>query len=66
NVPLYINKKDQFLVDRLGETAQYFLNYKPIIFPILKFKNLEFNNLLKIKNFKLKILKVYAILLTKF
>ncbi|MGB9883405.1 MAG: MBL fold metallo-hydrolase [Microgenomates group bacterium] len=57
SVPLYINKKDQFLVDRLGETAQYFLNYKPIIFPILKIKNLEFSNSLKFKNFKFEILK---------
>lgn len=58
NVSLYINKKDQFLLDRLEETAKYFLNYQPIIFPILKIKNLEFKNSLKIKNFKLKILQV--------
>ncbi len=57
NVPLYINKKDQFLVDRLGETAEYFLKYKPVIFPIFKIKNLEFSNSLKFKNFKFKILK---------
>lgn len=56
-VPLFINKKDQFLVYRLEETAEYFLSYKPIVFPILKIKNLEFKNSLKIKNFKLKILK---------
>ncbi|MDH7476489.1 MAG: MBL fold metallo-hydrolase [Microgenomates group bacterium] len=55
DVPLYINKKDRFLLDRLEETAKYFLDYQPIVFPILKIKNLEFKNSLKIKNFKLKI-----------
>lgn len=58
NIPFYISKKDLFLVNRLDETAKYFLNYSPIIFPILKIKNLDNKNLLKIKNFKLKIIFV--------
>lgn len=31
DVPLFISKEDQFLVDRLLETADYFLGYKPVI-----------------------------------
>lgn len=29
NVPLYIFKEDQFLIDRLNETAKYFLGFDP-------------------------------------
>lgn len=29
--PFFIDKKDQFLIDRIGETAEYFLGYKPAI-----------------------------------
>ncbi|OGK52680.1 hypothetical protein A2970_01435 [Candidatus Roizmanbacteria bacterium RIFCSPLOWO2_01_FULL_44_13] len=29
DAPFYIDKEDRFLVDRLGETAEYFLGYKP-------------------------------------
>jgi glyoxylase-like metal-dependent hydrolase (beta-lactamase superfamily II) len=36
DIPLYINQKDQFLVDRAEETAEYFLGYKPAILPIKK------------------------------
>ncbi|GAB4218898.1 MAG: MBL fold metallo-hydrolase [Candidatus Microgenomates bacterium] len=39
NVPLFINKKDQFLVDRLEETAKHFLSCQPIIF---KPRNIEY------------------------
>jgi glyoxylase-like metal-dependent hydrolase (beta-lactamase superfamily II) len=39
DAPLFINKKDQFLVDRLEETAKYFLDYNPIIF---KPKNIKY------------------------
>jgi len=31
NVPLYIHKKDQFLIDRLENTAEHFLGHKQII-----------------------------------
>jgi len=41
NTPLYINKKDQFLLDRLEETAEHFLGYKQIILPIKKTENLD-------------------------
>jgi glyoxylase-like metal-dependent hydrolase (beta-lactamase superfamily II) len=33
-IPFYIHKKDLFLVDRLVETAEYFLNYKPVTLPV--------------------------------
>ncbi len=56
NIPLYISSKDLFLLDRLEETAKYFLKYKPILLPIKNIKNLESENFLKIKNFKFKIL----------
>lgn len=29
NVPLYIHAKDMFLIERLNETAEYFLGYNP-------------------------------------
>ena len=53
--PLYIFKEDQFLVDRLNQTAQHFLRYNPhSIIPknILYLKEDEF----KILNFKFKII----------
>ena len=34
DAPFFIDKKDQFLVDRVGETAEYFLGYKPTFLPI--------------------------------
>ncbi len=39
DVPLYINKKDEFLIERLKETAEYFLGYDP---HYLKPKNIKF------------------------
>lgn len=30
-VPFYINEEDQFLVDRVGETAKHFLGYEPVV-----------------------------------
>jgi len=56
NVPFYINEKDLFLVKRLNETAKYFLGYNPYFLLPDKIKNLEIENSLKIKNFKLKII----------
>jgi glyoxylase-like metal-dependent hydrolase (beta-lactamase superfamily II) len=32
NIPLYIFKEDIFLIDRLKETAEHFLGYRPAIF----------------------------------
>jgi glyoxylase-like metal-dependent hydrolase (beta-lactamase superfamily II) len=56
NVPFYINEKDRFLLDRVEETAEYFLNYKPAILPIKNIKNLSIKNSLKIKNWSFKII----------
>ena len=56
DVPLYINKKDQFLIDRLESTAEHFLGHKQIIIPPKKVEFIISNNI-KIKNFKLKILQ---------
>ncbi len=33
DVPLYIHKKDKFLIDRLESTAEHFLGHKQIIIP---------------------------------
>ena len=49
NVPLYILKEDQFLIDRLNETAKYFLGFdphfiKPKIIKYLDKKQLSINN----------------------
>lgn len=56
-VPLYIFKEDQFLVDRVVETAKHFLGFKPVILPIKNIKYLNINNSLKISNFKFQIIK---------
>jgi len=56
DVPFYISKKDLFLVERLNETARYFLGYHPYFLTPRNIKNLEIENSLKIKNFKLKII----------
>src|SRR3990172_9252196 len=40
NVPLYISKEDLFLIDRLEETAEHFLGYKPIIIKPTSIKRL--------------------------
>jgi len=54
--PFYIHKKDLFLVDRVVETAEYFLGYKPTILPIKDIKNFSIENSLKIDNWSLKII----------
>ncbi len=55
NVPLYIFKKDQFLIDRLNETAKYFLGYDP---HFIKPKNIEFiTNNFSITDYELRIIK---------
>lgn len=56
NIPLHIHGEDQFLIDRLAQTAEYFLGYRPIILPIKKTENLNIENSLKIENWKLKII----------
>lgn len=55
NVPLYIFKEDLFLIDRLVQTAEHFLGYKPVIIPPTNIKFLK-EGKLEIKNLKLEIL----------
>lgn len=55
DIPLYIFREDLFLVDRLTETAEYFLGYKPHFVKPTNTKYLEQVNL-KISNFKFKII----------
>ena len=54
-VPLYLHKKDQFLIDRLESTAEHFLGYKPIVLPPKKIEYISSGDL-KIINFKFQIL----------
>ena len=55
NVPLYIFKEDQFLIDRLNETAEYFLGFDP---HFIKPKNVKYLKVkkLQVTSFKLQIL----------
>ncbi|PIP63572.1 hypothetical protein COW97_01755 [Candidatus Roizmanbacteria bacterium CG22_combo_CG10-13_8_21_14_all_34_12] len=39
SLPLIIHEKDKFLIDRLEQTAEHFLGYKPIILPINHLEN---------------------------
>ncbi len=55
-VPLYINKKDQFLLDRLQETAEYFLGFKPTILSIKKIVPSTAGSRLGGKNFEYQII----------
>jgi len=41
DVPFYISKKDLFLVERLNETAKYFLGYNPYFLPPKNIKELN-------------------------
>lgn len=45
NVPLYINKKDFFLVKRLVETVEHFLRYKTVIIQPTNIMDLHEGNL---------------------
>jgi glyoxylase-like metal-dependent hydrolase (beta-lactamase superfamily II) len=55
NVPLYIFKEDQFLIDRLNETAKYFLGFDP---HFIKPKNIQFiKNNFSMTNYELQIIK---------
>ncbi|RJQ36221.1 MBL fold metallo-hydrolase [Candidatus Microgenomates bacterium] len=55
DVPLYIFKEDKFLIDRLNETAKYFLGFDP---NFIKPKNVKFlkQGDISITNFKFNIL----------
>lgn len=39
NLPLYIHQDDKFLINRLEQTAEYFLGYKPVILPVNYLEN---------------------------
>lgn len=56
DVPLFIHKKDKFLIDRLEDTAKHFLGYTPIMVPP---KSIQYivGGELKAKSFKLKALE---------
>lgn len=56
NIPLYISKKDFFLIDRLKERAAYFLGYQPNIIQPITVNYLTDKKFI-ISNFKLQILK---------
>ena len=57
NIPLYISKKDLFLLERLEDKAAYFLGYRPAVLPIKNIKDFDIESSLKINNWKLKIIK---------
>lgn len=56
DVPFYIHEKDLFLVNRLNETAKYFLGFNP---HVLNPKSVEFlkKGKMKIGNFKFEIIE---------
>jgi len=56
NVPLYLHQKDQFLIDRLEETAEHFLKYKPVIIKPINIHKIR-NKELRIMNKELKIIE---------
>lgn len=45
DAPFYISSKDQFLLDRVAETAKHFLGHVPIVIPIKESTNLEQDSL---------------------
>jgi len=55
DVPFYISEKDQFLVDRLNETAEHFLGYNPHFLPPTTVKYLTETKIFQISNFKFQI-----------
>lgn len=57
NIPFYIFKEDQFLIDRQGETAQHFLGYKVDTIKPLVVKYLNEGDILK-NSFGIKVIKV--------
>jgi len=53
--PFYIHKKDQFLIDRLEDTAEHFLGHKPIVIHPQK-TNFFISGEIIISNFKFEVL----------
>ena len=56
NIPLFIFKEDLFIIDRLEETAEYFLGYKPVVIKPTSINHLIEVNL-KIGAFRIKIIQ---------
>lgn len=56
NVPLYIFKEDQFLIDRLNETAKYFLGFDPHFVKPITVKYLT-NTKFRVHNLEFRIIK---------
>ncbi|PIP62217.1 hypothetical protein COW98_05185 [Candidatus Roizmanbacteria bacterium CG22_combo_CG10-13_8_21_14_all_35_9] len=55
NVPLYINKKDRFLINRLIDSAEHFLGHQPLIIkPTLIKRLIKVKN--KITDFKFQVI----------
>lgn len=56
DVRFYISEKDMFLLDRVEQTAEYFLGYRPVILPP---KDIEFINKkkLQVASYELRILE---------
>ncbi len=55
DVPFYISSKDQFLLDRVAETAKHFLGHVPIVIPIKSSEDLVAGEI-QISNFTFQIL----------
>lgn len=55
DVPFYIHKKDEFLIQRLESTAEHFLGHKTIILPPKRIENIKAGEF-QISNFKFQIL----------
>ncbi len=55
DVPFYISSKDQFLLDRVTETAKHFLGHIPIVIPIKESEDLSQDSL-QATGFKLQII----------
>ena len=61
DVPLHIFEEDQFLIDRLGETAKYFLGFDPHFIKPKKINYLS-KNKLQVTHFNYKYYKLPVIL----
>ncbi len=55
-IPFYIDKQDLFLIERLEETAEYFLGYKPAVIKPQKIKFLKEGEM-KLGPFEFKVIK---------
>lgn len=56
NIPFYIDKKDLFLIERVEETAEYFLGYKPAVIKPKRIKFLK-EGFMKIGPFEFEVIK---------